>query len=282
MSTNPNIRQPAVAGMFYPDKKLDLDREIAKYLENAPEIDVPGKILGIIAPHAGYMYSGGVAARAYRQILDYDIDVVVVISPSHREYFTEISVFNGSAYATPLGLIPVEKNLAMELADTNSQIILSEKGHRFEEHALEVQLPFLQKVLEDFQLIPIVMGEHSKDNINTLANGLSTILKNKKALIVASSDLSHFYDASKAKSMDKIVHEKVAAFDEEGLFGELQAGTCEMCGGGPVLAVMHTCQLMGAKNSRVLMYRHSGEITNDRSEVVGYLSAILYERRSNL
>ena len=282
MSTNPNIRQPAVAGMFYPDKKLDLDREIAKYLENAPEIDVPGKILGIIAPHAGYMYSGGVAARAYRQILDYDIDVVVVISPSHREYFTEISVFNGSAYATPLGLIPVEKNLAMELADTNSQIILSEKGHRFEEHALEVQLPFLQKVLEDFQLIPIVMGEHSKDNINTLSNGLSTILKSKKALIVASSDLSHFYDASKAKSMDKIVHEKVAAFDEEGLFYEIQTGTCEMCGGGPVVSVMQTCRLMGANNSRVLMYRHSGEITNDQSEVVGYLSAILYERRSNL
>ena len=126
------------------------------------------------------------------------------------------------------------------------------------------------------------MGEHSKDNINTLSNGLSTILKNKKALIVASSDLSHFYDASKAKSMDKIVHEKVAAFDEEGLFYEIQTGTCEMCGGGPVVSVMQTCRLMGANNSRVLMYRHSGEITNNQSEVVGYLSAILYERRSNL
>jgi len=277
MNTNSNIRQPSVAGLFYPDKKMELDREIAKYLENAPEIEIPGNILGIIAPHAGYMYSGGVAARAYRQILDYEIDVVVVIAPSHREYFTEISVFDGSAYMTPLGSIPVEKNLAEELVKSNPQIILSEKGHRFEEHALEVQLPFLQKVLDDFHLIPIVMGEHSKDNIETLAKGLSTVLKGKKALIVASSDLSHFYDASKAESMDKIVEEKVSEYDADGLFAELQNGHCEMCGGGPVVSLMRTCQLMGAKNSRVIMYRHSGEVTNDRSEVVGYLSALFYE-----
>ncbi len=276
MSTNPNIRQPAVAGLFYPDKKIELEREIARYLESAPEIDVPGRISGLISPHAGYMYSGGVAARAYRQILDNEIDIVVVVSPSHREYFTEISVFNGSAYATPLGLVPVDKTLAHELAESNPQIILSEKGHRFEEHALEVQLPFLQRVLEDFQLIPIVMGEHSKDNIETLAGSLYSVLKDKKALLVASSDLSHFYDASKAETMDNIVKDKVSAFDEDGLFDELQSGSCEMCGGGPVISVMRACQLLGAKNSQVLMYRHSGEVTNDRSEVVGYLSAILY------
>jgi MEMO1 family protein len=277
MNSNSNIRQPSVAGLFYPDKKMELDREIAKYLENAPEIEIPGRILGIIAPHAGYMYSGGVAARAYRQILDYEIDVVVVISPSHREYFTEISVFDGSAYMTPLGSIPVEKDLAQELVKSNPQIILSEKGHRFEEHALEVQLPFLQKVLDDFHLIPIVMGEHSKDNIETLANGLSTLLKGKKALIVASSDLSHFYDAEKAESMDKIVEQKVSEYDADGLFAELQSGRCEMCGGGPVVSLMRACQQMGATNSRVMMYRHSGDVTNDRSEVVGYLSALFYE-----
>ncbi len=277
MNINPNIRQPAVAGLFYPDKKIELEREIAKYLESAPEIEVPGKVVGIIAPHAGYMYSGAVAARAYRQILDHDIEIVVVVSPSHREYFTEISVFDGSAYATPLGMVPVDKNLAKELAGTNSQIILSEKGHRFEEHALEVQLPFLQKVLDDFQLIPIVMGEHSKANTETLANSLFTVLKGKKALIVASSDLSHFYDASKAESMDKVVEDKISAFDEEGLFHELQSGSCEMCGGGPVLSVMRACQLLGATKSKVVMYRHSGQVTNDRSEVVGYLSALLYE-----
>ena len=121
------------------------------------------------------------------------------------------------------------------------------------------------------------MGEHSYDNIDTLARGLHKVLDGKNALIVASSDLSHFYNSSKAESMDKLVHEKVAAFDADGLFQELQSGACEMCGGGPVVAVMKASQLMGANNSRVLMYRHSGEVTGDKSEVVGYLSAIFYE-----
>jgi len=277
MSTNPNIRQPAVAGLFYSGKKIDLEREVEIFLENAPEVDIPGRVIGLVAPHAGYMYSAGVAARAYRQVFDADIEVVVIIAPSHREYFTEISVFNGSAYTTPLGNIPIDKNLAKKLAESNPQIILSEKGHRFEEHALEVQLPFLQKVLDDFQLIPIVMGEHSHDNVETLADGLKLVLEDKKALIIASSDLSHFYNATKAESMDKIVHEKIADFDDDGLFSELQAGNCEMCGGGPVVTVMKASKLLGAKNSQVLMYRHSGEVTGDKSEVVGYLSAVIYE-----
>ena len=277
MNNNPGIRLPAVAGLFYPAKKMELDREVAIYLENAPEAEIPGRIIGIVAPHAGYMYSGGVAAHAYRQIVDADIDVVAIISPSHREYFTEISVFDGSAYTTPLGSVSIARDLAVKLADFNPQIILSEKGHRFEEHALEVQLPFLQKVLEDFRLLPIVMGEHSHDNIETLAAGLRSVLHDQKALIVASSDLSHFYNAAKAKSLDLQVKERIAAFDPDALFADLQSGNCEMCGGGPVVTAMKACALLGANHSQVMMYRHSGEVTGDKSEVVGYLSALFYE-----
>ena len=277
MNLSQNIRLPAVAGLFYPGKKNDLDREIAIFLENAPELNISGPIRGLVVPHAGYMYSGGVAARAYRQLLDSDIEIAVVISPSHREYFTEVSVFNGSGYATPLGTIPVARELAQSLADTNPQIIISEKGHRFDEHALEVQLPFLQKVLDEFELLPIVMGEHSYDNIQTLAEGLSTVLRDKKAIIIASSDLSHFYSASKAQLLDKVVAEHIADFDQDALFHDLQSGQCEMCGGGPVVAVMKTSKLVGAKNSKVIMYRHSGDVTGDNSEVVGYLSALFYD-----
>ena len=276
MNHHAGIRQPAVAGLFYPDQKGDLDRQVAIYLENAPDVAIPGRIFGIVAPHAGYMYSGGVAAHAYRQLVDADIDLVAVISPSHREYFTEISVFDGSAYITPLGSVPVARDVAVELARYNPQIILSEKGHRFEEHALEVQLPFLQKVLEDFHLLPIVMGEHSHDNIETLAAGLSKVLKDRKALIVASSDLSHFYNAAKAESLDHQVHKHIGAFDADALFRDLQSGACEMCGGGPVIAAMKTCSLLGATKSKVMIYRHSGEVTGDKSEVVGYLSALFY------
>jgi hypothetical protein len=277
MVESPKIRPPMVAGMFYPQKKITLEREIAVYLENSPELNLSGKIVGMIVPHAGYMYSGGVATRAYRQIMGKDINTVAVISPSHREYFTEISIYDGYGYSTPLGVLPVEKNLAHQMAEFSPQIILSEKGHRFEEHALEVQLPLLQEVLNDFKIIPIVMGEHSYDNIETLAKALAKVLSDQKALLVASSDLSHFYNMKKASVLDNVVVENLKKFDEEKLFKDLQQGYCEMCGGGPAIAVMKASKLLGATKSEVLMYRTSGDITGEYNEVVGYLSAIFYK-----
>ena len=266
-----------VAGMFYPQKKISLEREIAVYLENSPELKLNGTIVGMIVPHAGYMYSGGVATRAFRQIMGKDINTVAIISPSHREYFTEISIYDGYAYSTPFGALPVEKNLAHQMAEYSPQIILSEKGHRFEEHALEVQLPILQKVLEDFKIIPIVMGEHSYDNIVTLAQALAKVLGDQKALMVASSDLSHFYNVKKASVLDNVVLDNLKNFNEEKLFQDLQQGYCEMCGGGPAIAVMKACKLLGANKSEVLMYRTSGDVTGEYDEVVGYLSAIFYK-----
>jgi AmmeMemoRadiSam system protein B len=271
------IRPAMVAGMFYSDKKNELDREVALYLENAPDLKIPGEIYGLVAPHAGYMYSAGVAARAYRQIIDQNIDIVAVISPSHREYFTEISIYDGYAYETPLGYISIDRERAHTLAEMYPQIILSEKGHRFDEHALEVQLPILQKVIESFQLLPIVIGEQNRDNIESLANALATVLKGQKFLIVASSDLSHFYNSEKAKILDNTVVEDIEKFDDEALFRHLNEGLCEMCGGGPVIATMKASKLLGANNSKVIQYRTSGDITGDNSEVVGYLSAIFYE-----
>jgi AmmeMemoRadiSam system protein B len=274
MSNDQKIRHPAVAGMFYPDNKDSLDQEVAMVLEESREIDVSGEIVGMVVPHAGYMYSGGVAARAYRQLVDSDIQIVVVIAPSHCEYFTEISIYDGFAYTTPLGTLPVDKELAQQLTERSPQIVLSEKGHRFEEHALEVQLPFLQKVIDNFRFVPIVMGEHSQDNINSLANALSQVLQGKKALIVASSDLSHFYDDDKANLLDQVVVDDIENFDDDKLLQDLQSGECEMCGGGPAVAAMKACKQLGATTSQVLLYRNSGDITGDRDEVVGYLSAI--------
>jgi AmmeMemoRadiSam system protein B len=278
MSHGLKIRQPAVAGMFYPEKKMELDRTVAIVLEESQEYNIPGVIQGMVVPHAGYMFSGGVAARAYRQVFKHDVDIVVVISPSHCEYFTEISIYDGYAYSTPLGALPVDRDIAEKLLATSPQIILSDKGHRFDEHALEVQLPFLQKVFNKFRFIPIAMGEHSQDNIQSLANGLAQVLKDEKALIVASSDLSHFYTDEKATSLDQIVVENMENFDDEKLFEDLKSGRAEMCGGGPAMATMKACKHLGADKGRVLLYRNSGDITGDRSEVVGYLSAIFYKQ----
>ncbi len=271
------IRQPAVAGMFYSGQKETLQREVAMFLENSQAVDIVTRVYGLTAPHAGLMYSGGVAARAYRQIVDRQFDVVVVIAPSHRVYFEEVSIYNGAAYETPMGVIPVDTALAAQIADSSPRLIYSGIGHDIDEHALEVQLPFLQHVLEDFTLIPIVMGDQSSANIEALAAALAENLKDKNALIVASSDLSHYHSYDKAVLLDKVVVEDINNFDDEKLSQDLAAGVCEMCGGGPVLATMKACRLLGANKSKVLLYRNSGDVSGDRSQVVGYLAAMFYE-----
>lgn len=270
------IRKPAVAGMFYPGNPETLEREVAVFLENAaPEPDAH-EIFGLIAPHAGYMYSGGVAARAYRQVMDRQYDVVVVISPSHHVYFEKVSVYNGDFYETPLGTIPVDKELSLLLAESDPQLIYSSIGHEGQEHALEVQLPFLQHVLDDFRLIPIVMGNQSYDNILALSDALSKVLSGQKALIVASSDLSHYHPYDVAVRLDSIVIEHVNNFTEDRLYDDLASGVCEMCGGGPVIAMMKACRNLGADKAKVILYRNSGDVTDERSQVVGYLAAMVY------
>ncbi len=271
------IRKAAVAGTFYPAKKETLERDVAVFLENSLPVEIVTRIFGIAVPHAGYMYSGGVAARAYRQVMDRDFDLVVVISPSHRIYFEEISVYNGAAYQTPLGDIPVDQDSAKKLASLHPGILYSDLGHDIDEHALEVQLPFLQQVFYDFKLLPIIMGNQDAANIEILTDALTKLLADKKALIVASSDLSHFHSYEKAKTLDNVVVEDVARYDYKKLAGDLQKGLCEMCGAGPVITTMKVCEKLGANKSKVLLYRNSGDVTGDRDQVVGYMSAMFYE-----
>lgn len=269
-------RHPAVAGMFYSGDKNTLEREVAVYLENSPQVDFVSQIFGLVSPHAGYMYSGGVAARGYRQLFDRDYDTVVVISPSHRIYFEEISIYNGDYYETPLGKIAIDKEIAKLLTEQNQQIIFSELGHSGDEHALEVQLPFLQQVFIDFKLVPIVISDQEKLNIDILANALAEVLKDRKALIVASSDLSHYHHYDKAVMLDQVAVDRINGFKEDELYEDVHSGLTEMCGAGPVITMMKACRLLGAKKSKVLLYRNSGDVIGDRSQVVGYLSAIVY------
>jgi AmmeMemoRadiSam system protein B len=275
MSTE-RIRRPAVAGMFYPGNPETLEREVAVFLESAQPEQGAKEIYGLVAPHAGYMYSGGVAARAYRQVMDRHYDVVVVISPSHHVYFEKVSVYNGDYYETPLGLIPVDKELSLLLAETDPQIIYSSIGHEGQEHALEVQLPFLQHVLDDFRLIPVVMGNQNYDNILALSDALTKVLSGQNALIVASSDLSHYHPYDVAVRLDSIVIEHINNYAEDNLYDDLSTGVCEMCGGGPVISMMKACRNLGADKSKVILYRNSGDVTDERSQVVGYLAAMVY------
>lgn len=274
--TNPeDIRRPVVAGAFYPANPQTLARQVDEFLENARLIPIDGEVVALIAPHAGYIYSGRVAAYAYKQVMGEDYEGVVVISPSHRDYLEGISVYNRGGYETPLGVVEVDVALANAIIEQHKSIYFALLGHRAE-HSLEVQLPFLQRALGKFKLVPIVMGGQDYESCAILGDALAKTLRGRKALIVASSDLSHFYPYDRAVELDRVVMDSVAAFNPEELAQNLATGRCEACGGGPMVAAMLAARNLGAAHSKILMYANSGDVTGDREGVVGYLAAVLY------
>lgn len=276
MSDQSFVRPAGVAGKFYSADAKILEREMALFLENSFRKERSAPVKGLLCPHAGYMYSGGVAARAYRQVYEEEYDLVVVIAPSHHEAFPGVSVFSGQAYETPAGRMECDLEVAQRLA-WDPQIDISLKGHSAEEHSLEVQLPFLHEVLaEGYKLVPLVMGEQNYQLARRLAHTLHEALTGRKVLVVASSDLSHFYPDEEARAKDKLVEDAVAAFDIMGLSEKIESKEAQMCGFGPTLAMMIYARLAGATKSEVLLYRNSSDVTGDRSQVVGYLSAMLY------
>jgi len=275
MITN-EIRPPAVAGMFYEREPVRLKNHIKTFLEEVNPPDIKGRIIGLVSPHAGYFYSGKTAAFGYKLIQNEKYDTVIVISPSHYEYFRGVSVYNGSAYQTPLGIVQIDQDLREELKDYNSVLEFSKRGHG-REHALEVQLPFLQVALSEFKLLPIVMGDQGKDFAFSLAEVLAEVLKNKNILMVASSDLSHYYSHDIANSLDSRIEKLINNYDEETLIDELEEEKVQACGGGPIVTVMRASRLLGADKSKVLYRNDSSEASGDKHQVVGYLSAAFYK-----
>jgi len=269
------VREPAVAGMFYPATVSKLRSEIETHLNSVTLEKTFENIFGLISPHAGYVYSGKTAAYAYKTVQNKLYKSVIVISPSHREYFPGISIYSGDAYKTPLGEIELDKEMIAKLTEDKSFIFTGVNGHRTE-HALEVQLPFLQTVLGEFKLVPIVMGDQRGDFVYTLAEKLSTVI-DKKTLIVASSDLSHFHSKKEADKLDSLVENRISEFDYTSLLNDLEKQKCEACGGGPIAVLLKTAELRGIKNVQILSRTDSGEVSGDTSEVVGYLSAVVYQ-----
>ncbi|MEI7813062.1 MAG: AmmeMemoRadiSam system protein B, partial [Ignavibacteria bacterium] len=185
-----------------------------------------------------------------------------------------VSVYNGDAYRTPLGLVAVDKDKSDRLTNGMESIYKSVQGHRHE-HALEVHLPFLQYALKDFSLVPVVIGDQNGQLLFELSEKLTEIIDDK-TLIVASSDLSHFHSRKEAHSLDSIIEERINSLDYLALLDDLDNNRCEACGGGPIVSVMKAAELMGKNKARVLHRSDSGDVTGDNSEVVGYLSAIIY------
>ena len=269
-----NIRPPAVAGLFYPSDSYKLRTDINNMLSTVESKPFAKHIIGIVSPHAGYVYSGKTAAYGFNLLKNKNYDKVIIISPSHREYFAGASIFNGDAYETPLGVVEIDKELAQKIIEGSKTIFFGMEGHR-QEHAIEVQIPFLQTVLTDFKIVPIVMGDQGEVFVDDLANQIAKAVDDK-TLIVASSDLSHFYSKQKAFELDSIVAKHISDFDYEKLQNDLNSRKCEACGGGPIVVLMKAAGLLNKKKSMLLHRSDSGDVSGDNSEVVGYLSAAIF------
>ena len=279
------VRHPAVAGLFYPDEKEKLARQVDGYLAEVRPAPVKN-LRGIIVPHAGYEYSGPVAAVAYKQLQGRDVDTAIVMAPSHYADFEGASVPEVDAYGTPLGRVPLSPRAA-ELAKVRPLVSdprcrVSRPGwsrqaskeappfgedtpHTWE-HSLEVQLPFLQRLLEDFTLVPIVFGSV---NPREVAESLQDTL-DEKTVLVASSDLSHYYPYDVAQQLDSSCIRAICDLDVEWMKDE------DACGKGPILTLMHLARENGWR-AKLLDYRNSGDTSGDKSRVVGYAAIVFFE-----
>ncbi len=269
------IRQPAVAGRFYTADPDELKQQINGFLEKARPEKPDGEIIGIISPHAGYFYSGQVAAYGFELLEKNQFDTVIVVAPSHHTYFEGCSIYNLGGYQTPLGVIPLDSEIIERMRQAESSIKFHKSAH-LEEHSLEVQLPFLQEILGDFKLVPIVMGQQTRENWTKLAKAMAGSINGKRILLLGSSDLSHFYQYEKAVSLDTIILDHINNYDIDGFWDDIEAKKCAACGAGPIASVMQASQLTAATHARVLNYANSGDVSGDRNRVVGYMSAVFY------
>ncbi len=275
MSKAERVRPCVVCGQFYPGDRAELLKDVQGLLGAAGVQERAGIVRGLISPHAGYIYSGPTAASGYALLKGASYDVVVVISPSHREFFRGASVYPGTAYETPLGRVMLDEGLREELVGHCPWVSASEAGHG-EEHAIEVQLPFLQVVLESFRLLPIVIGHQTQEICFGLAASLAQVLRGKSALLVASSDLSHYHPSHIADDLDAVMIRDVEGFDARVMMEDLDAGRTEACGGGPVATVLAALKTLGARRVEIVRHCNSGDVSGERTHVVGYLSAAIY------
>ena len=276
MNEESYARPPVVAGMFYPEHEQELRHVVESLIAGATPARKDGTLVGIVVPHAGYPYSGRTAAQAFGLLVNRPIGTVVLVGPSHREYFDGISVFSGASFKTPLGTVEVDTELRSDLLKRYPALQSSLVGHKAE-HSLEVQLPFLQLAVHDLKIPPIVMGDQKRKYCEGLGAALAEAAKDRQMFLVASSDLSHYYPSDVARKLDAIAIASIQDLNYEALMSELEADRTEACGGGPIVTVLHAATKAGADYCEVLDSCNSGDVSGDTERVVGYVSAALWK-----
>lgn len=268
-----SVRRAAVAGSWYPGTPEAIAAEVDGYLAAARPRAPEGRLVGLVSPHAGLRYSGPVAAWGYSLLRGRTGLTVVLVGPSHRVAFAGVSLVAEGAFETPLGRVPIDEPLASRLLSADAGV-RDLPAPQLQEHSLEMQLPFLQHLVSELRIVPLLMGTQSRDEVEALAAGLASTLGDGDALLLASSDLSHYHPASVANRLDALVVGDVERFDAEGLMDRLESAPDHACGGGPMVVVMKAARALGADRAAVLRYGDSGDVgERDKSHVVGYLSA---------
>ena len=272
MSAVESVRAAGVAGSFYPGNPERLARDVDAMMESAADPVSTGRPSILLEPHAGYVYSGAVAAHGYKTLCTAPPRTFVLIGPSHFEPFQYTSVYDGDAYETPLGRVRVDKSLAEAIANGEPLVRASHAGHLQphlpnKEHGLEVQVPFVQRLSMDAQIVPIVMGNQSWPACEALAHALKPAIDRADVVLVVSSDLSHFYSYDKARTMDSRFCALLETQDPNALHDGIASGECEACGAGPMIAALLANQ---GHNSacRVLTTLNSGDVTGDHHIVI--------------
>ena len=269
-----DVRPSPIAGTWYEGNVNTLTRSVDQYLNKAQLPELDGEVVGVIAPHAGHIYSGAVAGYAFAALRGLNPKLVVVISPFHNLARYPLITTAHDAYGTPLGNIEVDKAALDELKpylDIPITPVIADK-----EHSLEIELPFLQRALSgDFKLLPIMIRAQEANIAKKLGLALAKVLKGKNALLVASTDLSHFYDQSTANALDSEMLRRIGTFDPESIFEAEQTGKAFACGHAAVAAVLWAARELGANRVRVLRHATSGDVTGDYSSVVGYGAAAI-------
>ena len=268
------VKEPAVSGTFYPSSKKDLDQAVKGFLKNAPVKKQGGALVALISPHAGYRYSGQVAAHGYAQVPDSGIDTVILLGTAHRVRFKGASVYTKGSFRTPLGIVKTDEAKASTLLNKAAGVTFLPEAFT-DEHSIEVQLPFLQTVLDDFTIIPVLIGSPTGQTFEHLVSSI-TGLMNEKTLLIASTDLSHYHNALFADAMDKKIISAISRLSSLKTRELLQKGDSELCGAFPVLITIEVARIAGATFGVVFHHANSGDVTGEQEKVVGYASIGLY------
>lgn len=274
----PDVRPSPIAGKWYEGNPEMLTRLVDEYLDEAQLPELDGDVIAVIAPHAGHTYSGAVAGYAFAALRGRTPDLVVIVAPMHHPYFEDLITTAHDAYTTPLGNVPVDKDALREL-DT---VLKSELQFglapvsRDPEHSLEIELPFLQRALSSqWKLLPVMVRAREPRVSQGLGKALAHVLRDKNFVMVASTDLSHFYNQQTALTYDRAMLNAIEAFDPDSAFDLERAGKGFACGLGAVTAVMWAARELGADKVNVLRHATSGNVTGDYSSVVGYGAAAI-------